>query len=167
VQNLEYVEFLLGWLSGIISSVIAQIIGHYLSKKNLKAQQEHGERILRMQLYREDKKKALIELDELLKKRYKTFRDFKNAVESFLDGSSAIFLPDNLRKELKNEVSSVDAFIYSKEKEFGMIPDYPNDWEDWVRDIDPIEELKEEIESRLGSLKFSMRSKIRKHVSEE
>lgn len=62
MQNLEYVEFLLGWLSGIISSVIAQIIGHYLSKKNLKAQQEHGERILRMQLYRENKKKALIEL---------------------------------------------------------------------------------------------------------
>lgn len=164
---MEYAEFLLGWLSGIISSVIAQIIGHYLSKKNLKAQQEHSERILRMQLYREDKKKALIKLDELLKKPYKTFRDFKNAIESFLDGSSAIFLTDKLRKELKNEVSSISAFIYSKEKEFGLIPDYPDDYEDWIEELDPLQELDEEIKSRLRNLKSSMRSKIRKHVSEE
>jgi hypothetical protein len=164
---LEYVEFFLGWFLGIISLIIAQITGHYLSRRNLKVQQEHSERILRMQLYREEKRKALVELDELLKKRYKTFSEFKNAVESFLDGNSAIFLSDKLSKELRNEVSSVDTFIHQREVDLGMINEYPEEWQEWVQDLDPIEELKAEIETRLSGLKSSMRSKIRKYFSEE
>jgi len=167
-KTLEYSEFLLGWLSGIGSLFIAQVIGYYFSKRNLKAQLEHSERMLRMQFYREDRKKALVELDELLKKKYKTFKDFKESVESFLDGNVGIFLPDRLTKELKEEISSTSAFISQKYEEFfGPEPEPPEDYQDWVRDISPEEEIDEQIESRLSGLKDLMRNKIRKYVSEE
>lgn len=166
-QKLEYLEFILGWLLGVVSSIIAQVLGHYLSKRSLKIQQEHSEKMLRLQLYREEKKKALVELDELLKKRYKSFSDFKNAAYAFLDGSLAIFLPIKLREDLKKEVQNVDDFIYQREIDIGMRQEYPEEWEEWVQEYDPIEELKKDLGTRLKGLKSSMRNRIRKYFSEE
>jgi len=167
-QKLEYFDLLLGWLFGIASLAIAQVIGYYLSKRNLKEQQEHSEKILRMQLYRKDKKKALIKLDELLKKQYKTFYNFSESVESFLDGSTGMFLPDKLKKELKKEIWSINAFLSEKRDEiYGPEPEYPDDYEDWLQAISPEEALDEQITTRLRGLKTLMRDKIRKYVSEE
>jgi len=164
---LEYGDFLLGLFSGIVLTIIGQVIGYYFTRKSLKAQQEHSERIFKMQLYQEDKKKALIELDELLKKRYKTFPDFKKSLESFLDGSSSMFLPDKLREELRKEMQNIDAFLYAKMEElYGTEPEYP-DYEDWIQDISPEEEVDMEVRQRLSGLKDSMRREIRKYVSEE
>jgi hypothetical protein len=166
---LEYGDFLLGLLSGIVLTIIGQVIGYYFTRKSLKTQQEHSERIFKMQLYQEDKKKALIELDELLKKRYKTFPEFKKSLESFLDGSSGIFLPDKLRVELRKEVLNIDAFLHAKMEElYGSEPEpeYP-DYEDWIEALSPEEEVDMEVEQRLSGLKDSMRQKIRKYVSEE
>ena len=159
---------LYNFILGLISGIVLAIIGYYFTRKSLKAQQEYGERILKMQLYQEDKKKALIELDELLRKRYKTFPKFKESIESFLDGSSGIFLPDKLRKELKKEIRDIDAFMWEKlEDLYGPPPEYePDDYEAWTEAY-PEQALDEEIRSRLRGLKGSMRSKIKKYVSEE
>jgi len=66
-KSLEYLELVLGWLLGIFSLVIAEIIRDYFAKRNLETQQEYNLKALKMQLYHEDRKRALIELDELLK----------------------------------------------------------------------------------------------------
>ena len=158
---------LLGWFLGIASIVIAELIRDYFSKKSLKAQQEYGERILRRQLYHEDRKKALIELDELLRKRYKTFPEFKKSIESFLDGSSGIFVPDKLRKELKKKIWDIELFLYEQELElYGPPPEIPDDYEDWIEDLSPEELVDMELENRLSKLKGSMRESIKKYVSE-
>lgn len=164
---MEYAEFLLGWSLGIISLVIAQVIGYLFTKKNMKAEHEYSERMLRIQLYQEDKKKALIGLDELLKKRYATVRDFEKSVESYVDGSSGIFVPEKLKDELRKEIQSVNAFLSEKLEElYGPEPE-PDDYDDWAEDISPEEELDQEVETRLRGLKSQMRQKIRKYVSEE
>jgi len=164
---LEYFELLLGWFLGIASLIIAEVIGYLFTKKNMKIEHEYSERMLKTQLYQEDKKKALVELDELLRKKYDTFRNFEKAVESFLDGSSGIFLPERLKEELRNEVRSVSAFLSEKLEElYGPPPEPPDDYEDWIEDLSPEEEIDAELETRLKGLKSQMREKIRKYVSE-
>ncbi len=165
---MEYVDFLLGLLSGAFLAIITQIIGYYFAKKNLKTQQEHSERILKIQLFHEDRKKALIELDGILKKGYRTLNDFSNSVESFLDGDSGIFIPIKLRNELKKELQDIWNVLYSKQIEmYGPEPEYEEeDYEDWAKDF-PEEALDAEITERLSKLKGSMRSKIKEYVSEE
>lgn len=104
---MEYGEYALGLVSGLIIAIITQIIAHYFSKKSLETQQEHNLRIAKMQLYHEDRKNALVKLDELLKKGYKTFSDFRNTLSTFLNGSLGLFLPDRLRENLKKEIEDI------------------------------------------------------------
>jgi len=165
---LEYVDFLLGLFSGAFLAIITQIIGYYFAKKNLKAQQEHSERILKVQLFHEDRKKALIELDGILKKGYKTLNDFSRSVESFLDGELGIFIPTKLRNELKKELQDIWNFLYSKQIEmYGPEPEYEEeDYEAWT-EVFPEEAVDAEITERLSKLKGSMRSKIKEYISEE
>ena len=165
---MEYVDFLLGLLSGAFLAIITQIIGYYFAKKNLKAQQEHSERILKVQLFHEDRKKALIELDGILKKGYKTLNDFSRSVESFLDGELGIFIPTKLRNELKKELQDIWNFLYSKQIEmYGPEPEYEEeDYEAWT-EVFPEEAVDAEITERLSKLKGSMRSKIKEYISEE
>lgn len=159
---MEYIDFILGLLSGAVLTLITQIVGHYFSRKNLKTQQEHSERILKMQLFHKDRKKALIELDEILKKGYKTFNDFSRGVESFLDGSSGIFIPTRLRDELKSEINEIWSLIYSDVPE----PEPEEfDYESWAEDF-PEQARSYEIGDRMRRLKGSMRDKIKKYVSE-
>ena len=82
---MDYSPFIIPIASGILIAVVTQSIAFYYSKKSLEAQRENSLKIVRMQLYHEEKKEALLKLDELLKKNYKTFYDFKNAVNDFLD----------------------------------------------------------------------------------
>ena len=121
-----------------------------------------------MQLFHEDRKKALVELDGLLKKSYKSFRDFRNSVESFLDGSSGIFIPIKLRKELKKEIRDIESFLLDKQIELYGEPEIPeeDDYEAWAEDF-PEQALDIEIGTRLRGLKGSMRDKIKKYISEE
>ena len=165
---MEYVDFLLGLFSGAFLAIITQIIGYYFAKKNLKAQQEHSERILKVQLFHEDRKKALIELDGILKKSYKTLNDFSRSVESFLDGDLGIFIPTKLRNELKKELQDIWNFLYSKQIEmYGPEPEYEEeDYEAWT-EVFPEEAVDAEITERLSKLKGSMRSKIKEYISEE
>jgi hypothetical protein len=164
---LEYFEFLLGWFLGIVSLIIAEVMGYLFTKRNMKAEHEYSERMLRAQLYQEDKKRALVELDELLRKKYDTFQVFERAVESFLNGSSGIFLPEKLKEELRNEVRSVSAFLSKKLEElYGPAPEIPDDYPDWIKALSPEEEIDVELEARLKGLKSQMRGKIRKYVSE-
>jgi len=134
-------------------------------------QQEHSERVAKMQLFHEDKKKALMELDETLKKSYKSFSDYKTGVESFLDGSSGIFLPEILCKELKKELHDIETFMWKRRDDlYGPEPepDEPpdDDYEAWAQDF-PEQAIDAEIKSRLMGLKGSMRGKIKKYISEE
>ena len=165
---MEYVDFLLGLFSGAFLAIITQIIGYYFAKKNLKAQQEHSERILKVQLFHEDRKKALIELDGILKKGYKTLNEFSRSVESFLDGDLGIFIPAKLRNELKKELQDIWNFLYSKQIDmYGPEPEYEEeDYETWAEAF-PEEALDAEITERLSKLKGSMRSKIKEYISEE
>jgi len=171
---LEYIDFALGLISGIFLAIISQIIGHYFSRRNLKAQQEHSLKVIKMQLYHEDRKKALIELDELLKTSYKTFDDFKKAAMAFLDGKQALFLPRKLRSELRGEVLKLDGFLLNRLIELGHYEEPPEgfveDWEAesaaWAEAF-PEEALDAEVRERLSGLKSSMRDKIKKYISEE
>jgi len=79
----EYSPYILPLISGVVIAIVTQIIAHYFSEKSLKAQQENALKIARMQLYHEDRKDALVKLDELLKTSYKTFSDFRIAITSF------------------------------------------------------------------------------------
>ena len=124
-----------------------------------------------MQLFHEDKKKALIELDELFKTSYKTFNDFKKAVITFLDGKQGLFLPRKLRKELRGEVLKLDSFLFNRLVELGHYQeppdeDYEDDYEAWAKDF-PEQALDAEVRQRLSGLKGSMRGKIKKYISEE
>ena len=166
-RKTEYFEFLLGWFLGIVSLIIAEVIGYLFTKRNMKAEHEYSERMLKAQQFQEDKKKALVELDELLRKRYDTFQNFEKTVESFLDGSSGIFLPEKLKQELKNEVQDVSSFLSKKIEEFyGTEPEPPDDYEDWAEALSPDEEIEAELEARLKGLKSKMRGKIKRYVSE-
>jgi len=170
---LEYSEFILGLLSGVIIAIVTQIIAHYFSKKSLEVQQEHNLRIAKMQLYHEDRKDALIKLDELLKKGYETFSDFRNTINTFLNGSLGLFLPDKLREGLKKEIQDIDQFLFEKEIEIFGEPEPPEEFpeeyehEAWLASISPVERVDVEVRDRLSRLKGSMRDKIKKYISEE
>jgi hypothetical protein len=165
----EYDVYIFPLLAGITIAVVTQIVSYLLSKKNLDAQREHSLKLARMQLYHEDRKEALVKLDELLKKTYKTYSEFRDAVNAFLDGSSAIFLNDKLRKDLKKELYDIDAFLTEKELEFfGPPPEQDEqDYGDWFESLSPDQQIDVEVENRLTSLKGTMRDRIKKHVSEE
>ena len=165
---MEYGELALGLISGLVIAIITQIIGHYFSKKSLEAQQEHSLRIAKMQLYHEDKKNALIKLDELLKKYYKSFPQFRNAITTFLDGSLGLFLPHKLREELRKEVRDIDSFLLEKEIDlYGEPSGYGEDeHEAWFESLSPEERVDVEVRDRLSKLKGSMRDKIKKYISE-
>lgn len=168
-KDLEYLEFALGLISGIVLAIISQIVGHYFSKRSLEAQQEHSLKVVRMQLFHEDRKKALIELDKLLKASYKSFRSFRNTVDSFLNGSTALFLPDKLRNELKKEIRDIDQFLSQKRIEIeGSPPEFDEEeHEAWLQSLDPYEAVDREVRDRLSRLKSSMMDKIKKSISEE
>ena len=169
MKDLEYFQFALGLISGIVIAIVTQIIGHYFSKKSLEAQREHNLKSVRLQLFHEDRKKAMIELDKLLKAGYKRFRDFRNTLDSFLNSSSGLFLPDNLRKELKSEIQNIDQFLFEKRIEIeGPPPEFePEEYEAWFQSLDPYEAVDVEVRDRLSRLKRSMRDKIRKSISEQ
>jgi hypothetical protein len=154
--------------SGVAIAIITQIVAHHYSEKSLKAQRELSLTVARMQLYHEDRKDALVKLDELLKQGYKSFREFRNTVTVFLDGSTGLFLPERLRDELKKEIDDIDSFLTEKEIEiYGWEP--PSDegeYEAWFEDLSPEEQLDVEVKDRLSKLKGVMRDKIKKHVSE-
>jgi uncharacterized membrane-anchored protein YhcB (DUF1043 family) len=170
---LEFSEFALGLISGLIISIITQIIAHYFSKKSLEAQQEYSLRIAKMQLYHEDTKNALNKLDELLKKNYNSFMEFRDDTRTFLDGSFGLFLPDKLKEELKKEMQDIDQFLFDKEIELYGEPSEEwlqtsqNDYEAWFESLSPKERVDEEVKERLSSLKSSMRKKIEKYISTE
>lgn len=168
-KGLEISDFLLGLLSGGFLIIVSQIIGHYFARKNLEAQQKHGLRVVKMQLFHGDRKEALIELDKLLKAGYKRFGDFRNTVESFLNSSLALFLPDDLRTDLKKEIQNIDQFLFEKQIEFeGPPPEFDEEeHEAWIQSLNPYEAVDVEVRDRLGRLKRSMRDRIRKSVSEE
>lgn len=155
---MEYLDFLLGLLSGVFLAIVTQIIGYYFAKKS---QQEQSERILKIQLFHEDIKKALIELDGVLKKGYKTFGEFSRSVESFLDGDLGIFIPTKLRNELKKQLQNAreDILKYLPSKQIDNGP------EAWT-EVFP-EALDVEIIERLNKLAGSMRRKINEYISEE
>lgn len=156
------------WILAIFVAVFTQLIAYYFSKKNLEAQLEHNSKTLKMQLFHEDRKKALIELNELLMKWYKTYPEFTRKIRYFLNGKSGIFLPEKLRKELEKEMQDIDDSLKLKELElYEPEPeDYLDDYERWI-EVSPEEEVDMELKSRLGGLKRSMRDKIKKYASEE
>lgn len=164
---MEYFE-ILGWITAVVSVIIAQILNFYFNKRNLKAEQDHSERMLKMQFYKDDKKKAMIDLHQLLKKRYKTYPDLKSSIISFLDGDSGLFLPDKLKSDLRKELAEVDSLVAEQEiMIFGPPPEYPNDYDEWARDLSPEQQLDDEITSRLSGLKSKMGEEIRKYFAEE
>ena len=167
---MEYGEYALGLISGLIIAIITQIIAHYFSKKSLEAQQEHSLRVAKMQLYHEDRKNALVKLDELLKKGYKSFSEFRNTISTFLNGSLGLFLPDKLREELKKEIQDIDQFLFEKQIDlYGEPPEeyFEDDYEAWFESLSPEERVDVEVRDRLSKLKGSMRNRITKHISEE
>lgn len=120
-----------------------------------------------MQLYYIEKKEALLKLDELLKKKYKTFPDFKNVVEIYLDGPEGIFLPEKLRNYLEKQVADVSLFLSIKEAElYGEPPDYSDDYQDWLESLTPEEQVDNELSERLSSLKKNMRDSIKKQIAD-
>lgn len=165
---MDYLDFALGLFSGVILVTVGQVVTYYLGKKSLKAEQEHSERILKAQLFHEERKKALVELDEILKKSYKTLDDFNKSVEAFLNGQSGIFLPTKLQNDLRKEMKDIRDYLYSKQIEiFGEEPDYPeDDYEAWAAAF-PEQALDVEVMNRLSKLKGSMRSKIKEYVSQD
>jgi hypothetical protein len=100
---MDFTPFIIPISSGVVIALVTQSVAYYYSKKSLEAQRENSLKIARMQLYHEETKEALVRLDELLKKSYKTFPDFKKTVNEFLDGSAGIFLPKKLRLDLKKK----------------------------------------------------------------
>ncbi len=164
----EYGPYILPIISGIAIAIVTQVVAHYFSKKSLEAQRENSLKITRMQLYHEDRKEALVKLDELLKKTYGTFPQFRDAISSFLDGSIGLFLPAGLRNELRKEVDDIDRFLLRKEIEIQGEPEYDQDeYEAWFADLSPEEQLDVEVRDRLSRLKENMRSKMEKHLSDE
>lgn len=164
----EYNPYVFPLISGVVIAIVTQIVAHYFSEKSLKAQQENSLKIVRMQLYHEDRKDALVKLDDLLKSGYKTFPDFRNTVLAFLDGSKGLFLPQRLREELKKEIDDIDAFLTEKQIELYGEPDVGegDEYEAWFAGLSPEEQADVEVTDRLSRLKGVMRDKIKKHVSE-
>lgn len=165
----DYSLYIFPLISGVVIAIVTQIVAHYFSEKSLKAQRELSLRVARMQLYHEDRKDALVKLDELLKQGYKTFPDFRNAITAFLDGSIGLFLPEKLREELKKEIDDIDAFLTDKQIEiYGWEPEQPDEgeYEAWYEDLSPEEQIDVDVVDRLSKLKGAMRDKIKKHISE-
>ncbi|MGB8780913.1 MAG: hypothetical protein WCD81_09745 [Candidatus Bathyarchaeia archaeon] len=165
----DYSLYIFPLISGVVIAIVTQIIAHYFSEKSLKTQRELSLTITRMQLYHEDRKDALVKLDELLKQGYKSFPDFRNAVTVFLDGSTGLFLPEKLREELKKEIDDIDTFLTEKQIEiYGEPPDLgeEDEYEEWFADLPPEDQANIEITDRLSKLKGVMRDKIKKHISE-
>jgi hypothetical protein len=167
----EYSAYIFPLISGVVIALVTQIVAHYFSEKSLKAQQANALQIARTQLYHEDRKDAVLKLDELIKKNYKTYPVFRNAVNTFLDSSSGLFLPVALKRELRKQLLELDAFLQEKEFEiYGEPEEDPHaeeEYESWFSDLSPDEQLDVEIEQKLESVKGNMRDKIQKHMSDE
>lgn len=169
-KNLE--TFALGLISAIALAIITQIIAHYFSRKSLKDQQEHSLKVVKMQLFHEDRKKALIKLDSLLKEYYPKFSDFRKTIDEYLDNSESMFIPLELRKKLAKQTLDLDSFLTERQMEIYGITDQDigggeeDEYESWAQDF-PEQALDNEVKSRLSGLKSSMRDKIKDYVSEE
>lgn len=163
---MDYTTFIIPITTGVIVAIVTQSIAHYYSKKSIEAQRENSLQITRMQLYHEEKKEAVIKLDELLKKPYKTFYEFRRAVNDFLDGALGLFLDKQLREILRKEMDDIQLFLSIKEVELYGEPEAPDyDAEDWIDDRSPEQVVDDEVKERLSSLKQNMREKLKEHIS--
>lgn len=162
-----------GAVTGVIVAIVTQIIAHYFSKKTLAVQTEHSLKLARMQLYHQDRKEAIIKLDALLKAPYKSFRNFRDAVNSFLDGSTGLFLPKPLKKSLSKQLSEINSLLVIGEAEIHGEPEEEDpdegarDYYEWIDNLSDEEKLDMAITERLSTLKSTMREKIEKYISEE
>lgn len=127
-------------------------------------------KLAKMQLYHEDRKQAIIKLNDLIKKTYKTYPEFRIAINAFLDDSSGLFLPESMREELKKELTDIDAFLENEQYNiYGPPPDYPNaeeEYDAWIADMPPDKKLDMDLDDKLCKLKSNMLNKIKKQVSE-
>jgi len=124
----DYSIYIFPLVTGITIAIVTQIIAHYFSKKNLETQRdfdkknletqrEYSIKLAKMQLYHEDRKQAIVKLNDLIKKTYKSYPEFRDAVNSFLDDSSGLFLSEGMREELKKELNDVDTFLQERQSE--------------------------------------------------
>lgn len=126
---------------------------------------------MRIQSYHEDRKDAIVKLDELIKRNYRTYPQFRNAVNEFLDSSSGLFLPAILKTELRGQLIAIDGYLQERQFEIYGEPDEdPNaeeEYKSWFNDLSPDQQLDIEIERRLSALKSAMTRKIEEHITDE
>ncbi|WGM89556.1 MAG: hypothetical protein NUK63_00060 [Candidatus Bathyarchaeum tardum] len=159
-------------VSASLVAIITQVIAYYFTKKSLERQQEHSLKVMKMQLFHEDKKKALIKLDELLNADYPSFSKFTQNIRDYLKSSESIFIPLELRKKLSNRISDINSFLLKRDLEFHGVTEEElanNDqemYEDWAKEF-PEYQYDNKIRDRLSELTTSIRDEIKKYVSEE
>ena len=165
----EYIDYLAGFFSGVLVTIIASYLHFYFSKKTLRLQLEQTEKNLKIQLLHEDRKKALRELFQILNTKHKTYSDFKKAIDPFLEGLSGAFLPQELLKELRKEIYDIDVFLLV---ELGQGPSAEEE-DQWMEEfyqqlekMSPEERAQFELEQRFSGLKSKMKALTRKHISE-
>lgn len=94
-----------------ILSMIATIISIIVAYLNHKATLKQSEKNLLIQLSYNDTKKAQQDLLDRITKNHK-YNDLKYSVKSFLDSAEGQFLPENLKKQLKESLEKLESFCY-------------------------------------------------------
>lgn len=144
-------------VSGVVIALVTQIVAYRYAKKNLAEQSKNNLKVVRMQLFHADRKEAILRLDDLLKKEYKTYPDFEKALKEFLDGGSGLFLPEVLKQELKREMSETDKLVRKFELDmYGEPPDVDDrddeSYDNWFENLPPWEKLDIKIKNDFTQL---------------
>ncbi len=83
-----------------------------INSQNLtKMQNENSLKLTALELHHEDRKEAILKIDEILKKGFKNYPDFEKELKEYLDSSSGLFLPQALRQSLKQEADEVHKLV--------------------------------------------------------
>ncbi len=106
-------------------------------------QNENSLKLTALELYHEDRKEAILKIDEILKKGFKNFPDFEKELKEFLDSGSGLFLPQALRQSLKQEADEVHKLVTEFDVELnGPQPECDDEW---FEELPPWEEMANEI----------------------
>lgn len=156
----------------ILISMIMTITGIITAIVGIKALKQ-SEKNLKIQLFYEDRKKAIFELNKILKNS--EYFSTKYQLINFLELPESQYLPPNIRKNILSKIKEIDELI--KEKGYDKVleqaqPTMSGEEElelmekEMIRQQDPEEWVEDRLEKKFTSFKTDIKNESQKKLKD-
>ena len=139
------------------------------ASENVKKQLDQSEKNTRIQLLHADQKESVNALWSILYNL--TASDLKEKLNEFLyETPEGYYLPDDIQKIIRNEISAVNRFILEKSIELGMIDPEQDlamiqEYDIWYSEMDQIERANIDTKKVYDRFEARIKEQIRKYTS--